>query len=76
MRSSEPEEDPVPLTEAREVAFLPDLPSEPDFLSDLDELHTILLFLSEYIPIQLDTELFTLEAIAEAYFRRAYELLI
>ena len=50
--------------------------SYPDFPSELDELHTILFLLSEYSPIQLDTELFTLEAIAEAYFRRAYELLI
>ena len=55
---------------------LDELQAHPDFPTELDELHTILFLLSEYSPIQLDTELFTLEAIAEAYFRRAYELLI
>lgn len=48
----------------------------PDFLIELDELRTLLFLFSEYTSVQLDTELLTLDAVAEVYFRRAYELLI
>lgn len=47
-----------------------------DFLTGLDELRTILLLLSEYTSVQLDIELLTLDAVAEIYFRRAWQLLI